>query len=186
MTDAVPTDAPAAEEVAPEAVTPDAVALDAVALDAVAPDARPADATPAHAPAPTFAPKPQRSARLVFTQTVLGLEALAALFAATFVSGLARAGFVDASQGAIWGLGLWLMVMLGYAVGQQKKRWGVWLGSVLQAPLILGYFIDPAIAIIGVMFLALWITALRLGGRIDRERAERIEATQHGDAEHAA
>jgi len=145
------------------------------------------DAVPANStntdPEPTqsaqateFAPKPQRSAKLVFTQTVLGLEALAALFAATFVSGLARAGFVSASQGAIWALGLWLMFMLGYAVGQQRKRWGVWLGWVLQVPLILGYFIDPAIAIIGVMFLALWITALRLGGRIDRERAERLAA----------
>ena len=123
-----------------------------------------------------FTPKPQRSAKLVFTQTVLGLEAIAALFAATFVSGMARAGVVNASQGAIWGLGLWLMVMLGYAVGQQKKSWGMWLGWVLQLPLLLGYFIDPAIAIIGVMFLALWITALRLGGRIDRERAERLAA----------
>ena len=113
-----------------------------------------------------------------------------AAVSAQAISGLARAGFVDASQGAIWGLGLWLMVMLGYAVGQQKKRWGVWLGSVLQAPLILGYFIDPAIAIIGVMFLALWITALRLGGRIDRERAERVTAerltSEQLTAEHLA
>ena len=77
------------------------------------------------------------------------------------------------------------MVMLGYAAGQQKKRWGVWLGSVLQAPLILGYFIDPAIAIIGVMFLALWITALRLGGRIDRERAERLAAAAETPADPA-
>lgn len=120
--------------------------------------------------------RPQRSARLVFTQAVLGLQAFATLFAATFVSGLANAGVVTASQGAIWGLGIWLMLMLGYAAGQQKKRWGVWLGWVLQAPLIAAYFIDPAIAIIGVMFLALWITALRLGGRIDRERAERLAA----------
>jgi len=89
---------------------------------------------------------------------------------------MANAGAVKASAGAIWGLGLWLVFMLGYATGQQKKAWGEWLGWALQAPLILGFFIDPAIAIIGVMFLALWITALRLGGRIDRERAERIAA----------
>jgi len=123
----------------------------------------------------------QRSARLVFTQAVLGLQALAAVFAATFVSGMANAGAVKASQGAIWGLGLWLMVMLGYAAGQQKKPWGLWLGWVLQAPLILGAFIDPAIAIIGVMFLALWIAALRIGGRIDRERAERDAAVAASD-----
>jgi hypothetical protein len=128
---------------------------------------------PAAQPAP---PRPQRPAKLVFTQAVLGLQAFGALFATTFVSGMANAGAVKASFGAIWGLGLWLVVMLGYAAGQQKKPWGVWLGWALQAPLILGFFIDPAIAIIGVMFLVLWITALRLGGRIDRERAERDAA----------
>ncbi len=117
---------------------------------------------------------------------MLGLQAMGALFATTFVAGMSNAGAVDASAGAIWGLGLWLVVMLGYAAGQQKKRWGVWLGWVLQVPMIVGFLIDPAIAIIGVMFLALWITALRLGGRIDRERAERIEAAKFGDAEHAA
>lgn len=122
------------------------------------------------------AARPQRPAKLIFKQAVLGLQALAALFAATFVAGMANAGAVEASAAAIWGLGLWLVVMLGYAAGQQKKRWGEWLGWALQAPLILGFLIDPAIAIIGVMFLALWITALRLGGRIDRERAERDAA----------
>lgn len=116
--------------------------------------------------------RPPRSAKLVFTQTVLGLQALAALFAATFVYGMYNAGAVDASPAAIWGLGLWLMVMLGYAAGQQKKSWGVWLGWVLQVPMLLGFFIDSAITIIGAMFVLLWITALRLGGRIDRERAE--------------
>ena len=128
--------------------------------------------------APEFAPgyKALRSAKLTFTQTILGLEALAALFATTFVAGMANAGAVKASAGAIWGLGLWLVLMLGYAAGQQRKPWGVWLGWALQLPLILGFFIDPAIAIIGVIFLALWIAALRIGGRIDRERAERDAA----------
>ena len=152
--------------------------------------AREAAAEPASAPAPdttveatpdqdpTFAPgyKPLRSATLTFTQAILGLQALAALFATTFVAGMANAGAVEASSGVIWGLGLWLMVMLGYAAGQQKKPWGRWLGWALQVPLLLGFFIDPAIAIVGVMFLALWIAALRIGGRIDRERAERDDA----------
>ncbi len=51
-------------------------------------------------------------------------------------------------------------------------------------------FVDTAVLIIGVMFLMLWITGLRLGGRIDRERAERIEAereaAERGDADQAA
>jgi len=127
--------------------------------------------------------RPQRSAQLTFKQTVLGLQAFGVLLATTFVAGMANAGAVDASAGVIWGLGLWLMVMLGYAVGQQKKRWGVWLGWALQVPMLAGFFIDPAIAIIGAMFLLLWITGLRLGGRIDRERAERLEAARAGATE---
>ena len=60
----------------------------------------------------------------------------------------------------------------------QKKRWGRWLGWVLQAPLLLAGLVEPAIAIIGLIFLGLWIMALRLGGRIDRERAERDAAAE--------
>ena len=127
--------------------------------------------------------RPQRPAKLIFTQAVLGLQAFGALFATTFVFGMSNAGAVEASAGAIWGLGLWLVLMLGYAAGQQKKPWGVWLGWALQVPMLLGFFIDPAITIIGVMFVLLWITALRLGGRIYRERAERAaQAEQAGAA----
>lgn len=119
--------------------------------------------------------RPQRSARLIFTQAVLGLQGVAALFATLLASGLARAGAVDLTQGVIWTGGLGLMVWFFYAAGAQRKSWGVWMGWFLQLPLLLAGIIDPAIAIIGVMFLALWITALRLGGRIDRERAERAQ-----------
>jgi hypothetical protein len=125
---------------------------------------------------PEGEPRPQRSARLIFTQAVLGLQGIAALFATLLTSGLARAGTVDLSQGLIWTGGLGLMVWFFYAAGAQRKPWGVWMGWLLQLPLLLAGIIDPAIAIIGAMFLALWITALRLGGRIDRERAERAQA----------
>ena len=123
--------------------------------------------------------RPQRSAQLIFRQAVLSLQAIAALFATLLVSGLARAGAVELTQGVIWTGGLMLMLWLGYAVGQQKKRWGLWLGWALQVPMIAAAVIDPAIAIIGVMFLGLWIMGLQLGGRIDRERAERLEALAH-------
>jgi hypothetical protein len=124
--------------------------------------------------------KPQRSARLIFTQTVLGLQALAALFATLVTWGLSRTDLVNVSTGWIWGVGMVLMVALFYVAGKQKERWGIPAGWVLQAPMILAGLVVPAIAVIGVMFLGLWIMALRLGGRIDRERAERIEAEAAG------
>lgn len=124
------------------------------------------------------APRPQRPAALVFTQAVLALQAFAALFATLLVSGLDKAGAVSVPAGVTWGGGLALVLLLGYAAGQQKKRRGRWLGWFLQLPMLVAAIIDPAIAVIGAMFVILWIMALRIGGRIDRERAERIDAAQ--------
>lgn len=126
--------------------------------------------------------RPPRPATLVFTQAVLALQSLAALFATLLVSGLGKAGTVSVPAGVTWGAGLSLVVLLGYAAGQQKKRWGRWLGWILQLPMLVAAVIDPAIAIIGFMFLGLWIMALRIGGRIDRERAERLVAARQVDA----
>jgi hypothetical protein len=174
----------AAEGTRAGATTPDATAPDADATttsDATAPDAT----TTSDAPTPDASPpaqRPQRPAVLVFTQAVLALQALAALFATLLVSGLDKAGSVSVPAGVTWGAGLGLVVLLGYASGQQKKRWGRWLGWILQLPMLVAAIIDPAIAIIGFMFLGLWIMALQIGGRIDRERAERLEAARETHA----
>ncbi len=122
------------------------------------------------------AARPQRPALLVFTQATLGLQALAALFAVLTTFGLSRAGVVDIHPGLLWGGGLGLVLALGYATGQQRKPWGRWLGWILQAPMIVAGFVVLDIAVIGVLFLIVWILAVRLGGRIDRERAERVAA----------
>ncbi|WP_430867149.1 DUF4233 domain-containing protein [Demequina aurantiaca] len=140
------------------------------------PDASAKPAGASAAGTPEGAPKPQRSATLTFAQAVLGLQALAALFATLVTWGLSRTTEVSLSTGWIWGGGVLLMVALFYIAGKQKLRWGRIAGWVLQIPMIVAGLIVPAIAVIGVMFLVLWIMGLRLGGRIDRERAERLEA----------
>ncbi|WP_062309967.1 DUF4233 domain-containing protein [Demequina rhizosphaerae] len=122
--------------------------------------------------------RPQRPATLTFCQAVLALQSLAAFFAVLVLWGLDRAGEIDIPGGLLWGGGLGLVVLLGYAVGQQRKRWGRWLGWALQVPMLLGGFIEPTIAIIGGTFLVTWIIGLRLGSRIDRERAERAAAEE--------
>ncbi|WP_062377160.1 DUF4233 domain-containing protein [Demequina pelophila] len=129
------------------------------------------DATDAPEPA-----RPQRPARLTLTQSVLALQALGALFAVLVLWGLGRTDMVDVPAWLTWGGGLGLVVLLAFAAGRQDRRWGTWLGWALQAPMLVAGLIEPTIAIIGAMFLALWVTALRLGGRIDRERAERLAA----------
>ncbi|WP_296667013.1 DUF4233 domain-containing protein [Demequina sp.] len=129
--------------------------------------------------------RPQRPATLVFTQVVLALQALSAFFATLVLWGLGRAGQIDASSGLIWAGGLAMVLLLGYAAGKQTARWGRWLGWALQIPMLLAGFVEPTIAVIGAIFLALWITGLRLGGRIDRERRERDEAAAADRADEA-
>lgn len=125
-------------------------------------------------------PRPQRPAILVFTQAVLALQAFTALFAALTVFGLARGeALSEHPYSLILSMivgGFVLMLLLLLAAGVQQRRWGRWLGWVLQVPMLVAGLVVPAIAVMGAVFVALWIMALRLGGKIDRERAERDEA----------
>ena len=92
------------------------------------------------------------------------------LFAALVLFGLR---LLDPAVVAIGGgaLGLSLVV----AAGLQGRPGGAVVGSVLQAPLpVVGLALgQPMLVVIGLVFVGLWVIALRLGGRIDRERAER-------------
>lgn len=121
-------------------------------------------------------PKPQRSALVIFTQTTLLLEALATFFAALVVWGLGNAGVIDVSEGLVWIVGSALAAAFALASARASSRWGRWFGWALHAPLIAGGVLVPAIAFVGVMFLGVYAVGVRWGGRIDRERALRVEA----------
>jgi hypothetical protein len=113
----------------------------------------------------------QRSARRQFTATILGLEVLVVLFAALVVFGLRLVdpGPLAAGAGA---LGLSLVL----AAGLQGRPGGVVVGSVLQVPLTaVGVWLGmPMLVGIALLFVVLWVVGLRLGTRIDRERAARV------------
>jgi hypothetical protein len=120
------------------------------------------------------APRKQRPALVVFTQTTLLLESLATFFATLVTWGLGRADVVDVSTGAVWAAGSALAAAFAFASGRANTRWGRILGWVLHAPLIAGGFWVPAIAFVGIMFLGIYALGVRLGARIDRERAEHV------------
>ena len=114
-------------------------------------------------------PAPPRSARRQFASTILVLEAFVVLFAVLVAYGLRVAPpEVLVAVGA--SLGLALVVVAGLL------RWpGAYVaGSVLQLGLLgLGVAV-PTMFVVGGIFVVLWAVALRLGGRIDRERRERL------------
>ena len=121
--------------------------------------------------AATPAPRPRRSARRQFASTILVLEAFLVFFAA-----LTAYGLQVAPAGTVWGLGGALALCLVLVSGMLRRPLGYVLGSVLQVPLLAGSLVIPLMLVVAVIFVVLWVMALRLGGRIDRERAEREAA----------
>jgi len=124
----------------------------------------------------------QRPALVVFAQTTLLLESLATFFAMLVTWGLGRADVVDVSAGPVWLVGSALAAAFAFASGRANTRWGRILGWVLHAPLIAGGLWVPAIAFVGIMFLGIYALGVRLGARIDRERAQHAAngATREG------
>ncbi|MGC0250971.1 DUF4233 domain-containing protein [Pseudactinotalea sp. Z1748] len=121
--------------------------------------------------------RPRRSARVIFCTTVLTLEAFVVLFATLVGIGL------DLGEPAlVWAVGgvsaLACLVLAGLA----RHRIGRILGSVMQGLLIASGLIIPMMVVVGIIFAVIWVVALRLGRRIDVERAECDEAERAGAA----
>ncbi len=131
---------------------------------------------------PQETPRAQRPAIVVFTQTTLLLESLATFFATLVTWGLGRADVVDVSAGSVWVAGSALAAGFAFASGRANTGWGRILGWFLHIPLIAGGLWVPAIAFVGIMFLGVYALGVRLGLRIDKERAQHAvnEASQEG------
>lgn len=117
----------------------------------------------------------QRSARRQFAATILVLEAFVVGFAALVAYGLRAA-----DPAVIWGLGGGLSLSLVLAAGVLGRPGGYVVGSVLQAAVLAAGLVVPMMWVVGGVFVLLWVVALRLGGRIDRERTEREAAPGEG------
>jgi hypothetical protein len=76
---------------------------------------------------------------------------------------------VDTSS-ALW-IGLGLTVACLVTAGLLRHPWAYYLGWAIQlGALVLGFEVSAMFAL-GLIFLALWTTAVRLGRTIDRDRA---------------
>ncbi len=117
----------------------------------------------------------RRSARHQFAATVLVLEAFVVGFATLVAFGLRLA-----EPRVVWTLGGALVASLVLGAGLLRRPGGYVVGSVLQVAVVGAGVVVPMMAVVGTIFAVLWFTGLRLGGRIDRERAER--AAGAGDA----
>ena len=109
----------------------------------------------------------KRPAKPQFTQTILVLEAVLVFFATLVAYGLRLA-----EPAAIWWVGGTLSLTLIVLSGVMARPGGYIAGSVVQGLVLAVGFFVPMMFVVGGIFVVLWAVALRLGGRIDRERAE--------------
>jgi hypothetical protein len=99
---------------------------------------------------------------------VLAFEALVVAL------GIAPAvALADVHPGVAAGGGLGIAAACVVAAASLPRRWAYATGSVLPAIVILTGLVVPGMAIVGVVFAALWATAIYLGGRAERIRRER-------------
>lgn len=66
-----------------------------------------------------------------------------------------------------------LALMLVLATGAVRRPGGVRIGWVMQVLVLLSAFVEPAMAIVGMVFLAVWVVAVIYGGKADRIAAAR-------------
>jgi len=121
----------------------------------------------------------RRSARHTFASTVLVLEALVVTFAT-----LGAYGLRAAPAAVVWSVGGGLALVTMLLPATLRRPGGYLAGTVVQglvlaggvvllaAPVDAGGFLAGTTLAVGAIFAALWVVALRLGGRIDREKAE--------------
>ncbi len=121
--------------------------------------------------------KPKKPAKVQFTSMVLQLEAFVVLFAAFALYGLRgsayeRGPFAFSSPTALWVVAGVLFVALIVLSRTVARPGGYLAGSVVQVPLLAMGLLLPMMFVVAGIFVVMWVVSLRLGGRIDRERAE--------------
>ena len=107
-----------------------------------------------------------RDPKRAMAATVLVFEALVVVFASLVAKDL-----TGLSTGEAVGGGALLAVLLAMAAGLLRFRWGYWVGTALQAAVVATGLVLPVMLGVGLLFAGLWVAALVIGIRIERERA---------------
>jgi hypothetical protein len=127
-------------------------------------------------PAPGDTIVPRKAAKPQFASMVLQLEAFVVAFAALALYGLRDSVFekgllVLDSVAAMWTVTGVLFVVLLVLSRMVTRPGGYVAGSVVQVPVLALGLLLPMMYLVGGVFVVMWFVALRLGGRVDAERA---------------
>jgi hypothetical protein len=103
---------------------------------------------------------------------VLAGESVIVFFGALVARAVASAGG-DARSGTWLAVGSALAVLCLLAAGMMRRPWGVTLGWAIQGLTLISALVVPAMLLVGLLFLALWVLCMVQGARIDALQAQR-------------
>jgi hypothetical protein len=98
--------------------------------------------------------------------TILALQSIV-----VGLSSAVMATVEDIDQARALGLGLGLALCCLVVAGLLRFQWAYALGWVVELATVALGLLTPAMFALGVIFVVLWFTAVRLGRTIDRDRA---------------
>lgn len=107
-----------------------------------------------------------RDPKRAMAATVLVFEALVVVFAALVAKDLS-----GLSTGQAVGGGAVLALVLALSSGLLGRPGGYWWGSLLQVAVVATGAVVPVMIGVGLLFTSLWVAAVVIGTRIERERA---------------
>jgi hypothetical protein len=105
---------------------------------------------------------------------VIGTQGLAVFFGALVARSLAAAGGSH-RPGSFLLAGSALAVLCILDAGLLRRPWGITVGWVLQVVTLACAFIVPVMLLVGLLFGALWLTALVQGSAMD-EHTKSVDA----------
>ncbi|MGO4362191.1 DUF4233 domain-containing protein [Terrabacter sp. RAF57] len=114
--------------------------------------------------------------------TVLGGQAICILLGALVARAVAATDEGSGPSTAYLVVGLGLGALSIVAAGLMRRPWGVTLGWVVQVLTLLSALVVPMMLIVGLFFLALWVTCLVKGSQVDAVVARREAAAADGEA----
>lgn len=110
-----------------------------------------------------------------FAGIVVGSQTLVVFLGALVAWAIARAQHNTAHTSYLV-IGLVLAVLCVVAAGTLRRPWGVTLGWIVEIATLLAGFVLPMMFVVGLMFLALWVTALVQGRKMDELTARHQES----------
>ena len=134
------------------------------------------------APAAPVAREPRRPRRRGAAES-LGSIVLAFESIVVFLGGLVAYGLKTLPPGVEQWWGIVAGAVLGLAMlitsGLMRHRWAIALGWALQAIVILGGFLVPALVLVGLVFAALYGYATIKGASLDKRNAQLIAEAEN-------